>query len=90
MDLFVGGGLNGIFLWFHQSFAGGFQMNLAPMLVFLSFIFRLGFSIRHCTTPIFYQFGLPTIYAPDCANSSQVIAEATLLNEYSFSIIGPC
>jgi len=88
MDLFVGGGLNGIFLRFHQRFAGRFQMNRAPMLMFLGFILLISLSIRHRTTPIFQQFGLQTIYAPDYVNSSQVIAESTLLNEYSFSIIG--
>ena len=88
MDLFVGGGLNGIFLWFHMSFAGRFQMNLAPMLVFLSFLLRISFSIRHRTTPISSSSVCRQIYAPDYVNSSQVIAESTLLNEYSFSIIG--
>jgi hypothetical protein len=61
MDLFVGGGLNGIFLWFHQSFAGRFQVNLAPVLAFLRFLLRISFSIRYRTTPVFYQFGLHTI-----------------------------
>ena len=53
MDPFVGGGLNGIFLWFHQSFAGRFQVNLAAVLVLLTVILRLGFSIRHRTNPHF-------------------------------------
>jgi len=70
MDLFVGGGLNWIFLWFHQSFAGRFQANLAPMPAFLRFLLRIRFSIRHRATPIFYEFGLHTIYAPDYMNSS--------------------
>lgn len=52
MDLFVGGGLNGIFLWFHMSFAGRFQMNRAPTLMFLGFILLISLSIRHRTTPI--------------------------------------
>jgi hypothetical protein len=68
MDLFVSGGLDGIFLWFHQRFAGRFQANLAPMLTFLRFLLRIRFSVRHrTTTPISYQFGLQTIYARDCA-----------------------
>jgi hypothetical protein len=70
MDPFVGRGLNGIFLWFHQSFAGRFQLNLAPMLAFLRFLLGISFSIRHRTTPISYQVGLQTIYAPDYVNSS--------------------
>jgi len=70
MDLFVAWGLSGIFLWFHQSFAGRFQVNLAPVLAFLCFLLRIRFSIRHRTTPIFYQFVLQIIYAPDYSNSS--------------------
>jgi len=77
MDLFVGGWLNGIFLWFHQSFAGRFQANLAPMLAFLRFLLRVRFSIRHRNHPIFY-LGLQTIYAPNYANSSQVITGSDL------------
>jgi hypothetical protein len=65
MDSFVGGGLNGILVWFHESFAGRFQVNLASMPAFLRFLLRISFSIRHRTTPTFYQLGLQTIYAPD-------------------------
>ena len=47
MDSFVGGGFSRILLWFHQSFASRFQVNLAYMLVFLSFLLLISFSIRH-------------------------------------------